>query len=64
MNSDQTKGSFDQLKGEAKKQFGKLTDNETMEADGRVDKGKGKLQETAGNVKEDLSRAFNNTRKD
>jgi uncharacterized protein YjbJ (UPF0337 family) len=64
MNNDQTKGSFDQLKGEAKKQFGKLTDNESMEADGRVDKGKGKLQETAGNVKEDLSRTFNKTMKD
>lgn len=64
MNDDQTKGSFDQLKGEAKKQFGKLTDNESLEAEGRLDKGKGKLQESAGNVKEDLSRAFNKTSRD
>ena len=63
MNDDQTKGSFDQLKGEAKKQFGKLTDNESMESEGRVDKGKGKFQEKAGDVKEDVSRAFNNTSK-
>jgi uncharacterized protein YjbJ (UPF0337 family) len=64
MNNEQTKGSFDQLKGEAKKQFGKLTDNESMEAEGRLDKGKGKLQETAGDVKEDLSRAFNKASRD
>jgi uncharacterized protein YjbJ (UPF0337 family) len=64
MNNDQTKGAFDQVKGEAKKQFGKLTDNESMEAEGRLDKGKGKLQETAGNVKEDISRAFNNNSRD
>jgi uncharacterized protein YjbJ (UPF0337 family) len=64
MNNDQTKGAFDQVKGEAKKQFGKITDNESMEAEGRLDKGKGKLQETAGNVKEDLSRAFNKASRD
>lgn len=64
MNNDQTKGAFDQLKGEAKKQFGKLTDNESMEAEGRLDKGKGKLRETAGDVKEDVSRAFDNVSRD
>ena len=64
MNDKQTKGAFDQVKGEAKKQFGKLTDNESMEAEGRLDKGKGKLNETAGNIKEDVSRAFNDSSRD
>ena len=44
MNDKQTKGAFDQVKGEAKKQFGKLTDNESMEAEGRLDKGKRKTE--------------------
>ncbi|GAM13543.1 CsbD family protein [Mesobacillus selenatarsenatis] len=61
MNDKQSKGAFDQVKGEAKKQFGKLTDNESMEAEGRLDKGKGKLKETAGDMKEDVSRAFNDS---
>lgn len=61
MNDDQTKGSFEQLKGEAKKQYGKLTDNESVEAEGRMDKGKGKLQEKAGDVKEGLSKGFNDS---
>ncbi|NKE04407.1 MULTISPECIES: CsbD family protein [Mesobacillus] len=64
MNDKQTKGAFDQVKGEAKKQFGKLTDNESMEAEGRLDKGKGKLKETAGDVKEDVSRSFNDSSRD
>ncbi|MFT9598260.1 CsbD family protein [Mesobacillus sp.] len=61
MNDKQSKGAFDQVKGEAKKQFGKLTDNESMEVEGRLDKGKGKLKETAGDMKEDVSRAFNDS---
>jgi uncharacterized protein YjbJ (UPF0337 family) len=64
MNDKQTKGAFDQVKGEAKKQFGKLTDNESMEAEGRLDKGKGKMKETAGDLKEDVSRAFNDSSRD
>ncbi|KIY21010.1 MULTISPECIES: CsbD family protein [Mesobacillus] len=64
MNNDQSKGAFDQVKGEAKKQFGKLTNNESMESEGRLDKGKGKLKETAGDLKEDVSRAFNHSSRD
>lgn len=63
MNDKQTKGAFDQVKGEAKKQFGKLTDNESMEAEGRLDKGKGKMKETAGDLQEDISREFNDSSK-
>ena len=64
MNDKQTKGAFDQVKGEAKKQFGKMTDNESMEAEGRLDKGKGKLKETAGDMEEDVSRAYNDSSRD
>ena len=58
-NEEQNKGSWEQLKGEAKKQLGKLTDNETMEADGRMDKGKGKVIETYGDVKETFAKEVN-----
>ncbi|CAM4014231.1 CsbD family protein [Mesobacillus thioparans] len=64
MNDEQTKGAFDQVKGETKKQFGKMTDNESMEAEGRLDKGKGKLKESAGDLKENVSRAFNDSSRD
>ncbi|WP_156324296.1 CsbD family protein [Bacillus sp. FJAT-27251] len=63
-NDDQTKGNWDQVKGEAKKQFGKLTDNESMEAEGRMDKGKGKVREAFGDAKENVSRAFNDSQRD
>lgn len=46
-----------QVKGEAIMQFGKMTNNESMDSEGRLDKGKGKL-------KEDVSRAFNHSSRD
>ncbi|PAF11591.1 CsbD family protein, partial [Shouchella clausii] len=50
------------LKGEFKKQYGKLTNNEYKEAEGNMDKFKGQAQEKWGDAKEALSKTFNDRR--
>ncbi|RHW38063.1 CsbD family protein [Neobacillus notoginsengisoli] len=60
MNKDETKGAWDQLKGEVKRTAGKVSDNESLEAEGNVDKGKGILKEKYGGAKERLASEFNN----
>ncbi|MEH7547124.1 uncharacterized protein YjbJ (UPF0337 family) [Neobacillus bataviensis] len=55
MNKDELKGRFDQVKGEAKEQWGKTTDDRSTEAEGKFDKVKGKVKEGYGEVKEKLS---------
>jgi uncharacterized protein YjbJ (UPF0337 family) len=55
MNKDKIKGSLNQLKGEAKEQWGKLTNDPSTETEGKLDKVKGKCKEGIGKVKEKLS---------
>ena len=38
MNKEQFKGSWQQFKGEVKKKWGQLTDNDLLEAEGDYDK--------------------------
>lgn len=53
MNWDIIEGKWDQFKGEALKQWGKLTDNDWDEVRGTRDKLSGKLQESYGWAKND-----------
>ncbi|MED4400569.1 CsbD family protein [Metabacillus fastidiosus] len=55
MNEYKAKGKIDQLKGEAKKQWGKLTDNHSKEDEGKFDKVKGKVKEGIGKLEDKLS---------
>ena len=48
MAQDMLKGVWKQVKGNAKKQWGKLTDDDLMEIDGNKDILLGKLQERYG----------------
>ncbi|MBS0152375.1 MAG: CsbD family protein [Nitrospira sp.] len=54
MNADQFKGKWQQFKGEAKRQWGKLTDDDLTEAEGNYDKFVGRVQERYGDKKEDV----------
>ncbi|MBS4212625.1 MULTISPECIES: CsbD family protein [Neobacillus] len=55
MNKEKVKGSVDQVKGELKEQWGRLTDDESKVVEGKVDKAKGKLKEGYGEVKDKFS---------
>ncbi len=52
MNNEQIAGKFEQLKGEIKKTWGKLTDDEVMLYNGNQDQFYGKLKERYGLAKE------------
>ena len=56
MNTDQLSGKWKQMKGAAKQQWGKLTDDDLEVIAGRRDSLVGKLQERYGMVKEDAQK--------
>ena len=56
INSDVLKGKWQQLKGEARIQWGRLTDDDLDQIQGNVEKLAGKLQERYGYAREDAKR--------
>tara|TARA_R110000787_G_scaffold76892_12_gene169309 strand:- start:275 stop:475 length:201 start_codon:yes stop_codon:yes gene_type:complete len=56
MNWDQIEGNWKQFKGEAQKQWGKLTDDELDQVEGNRQKLAGKIQETYGKSKEEAEK--------
>jgi uncharacterized protein YjbJ (UPF0337 family) len=56
MNKDIIKGNFQQIKGKLKAQWGKLTDDEIDQLEGRAEMLSGKLQERYGWSKEEADR--------
>lgn len=52
MNSDILAGAWKQLRGSAKEAFGKLTDDDLIQADGKADKMVGALQTRYGYTKD------------
>lgn len=56
MNKDQFQGGWQQFKGELKKKWGQLTDNDLMEAEGDYDKFLGVIQKRYGDKKEEISK--------
>ena len=52
MNKDQAEGTWDQIKGRAKKAWGELTDDDFKKAEGSVDKLYGIIQKRFGDAKE------------
>lgn len=60
MNKDIAKGNFKQIKGQIKQQWGKLTDDEIDELDGRREQLVGKVQERYGIAREQAARDVDN----
>ncbi len=56
MNWDRIKGSWNQMQGEAKQQWGKLTDDDVQRAEGDRDKLVGAVQERYGVAKDEAER--------
>jgi uncharacterized protein YjbJ (UPF0337 family) len=56
MNTDQIKGKWTQLKGEAKVQWGKLTDDDLDQVEGNAQKLAGRIQERYGYEREKAER--------
>ena len=56
MNTDQLKGMWNQIKGEAKQRWGRFTDDEIDKVDGDHDKLVGMIQERYGKTKEEAKR--------
>ena len=56
MNADVLKGKWMQLKGEARRQWGKLTDDDLDQIEGNAEKMVGKLQERYGYARDEAQR--------
>jgi uncharacterized protein YjbJ (UPF0337 family) len=56
MNKLQMKGSWNEIKGKLKQQYGNLTDDDLTFSEGKEDELLGRLQKKLGKSKEDLRR--------
>jgi uncharacterized protein YjbJ (UPF0337 family) len=59
MNSDILKGKWNQIKGDVKKSFGKLTDDDMLVIEGDANKAVGLLQERYGYTREEAEKQWN-----
>jgi uncharacterized protein YjbJ (UPF0337 family) len=57
MNEDRLKGKWNQIKGEMKKKWAKLTDDDLLYGEGHIDKMIGRIQERTGEGKEEDRRS-------
>ena len=53
---DEVEGEFHELKGQAKKKVGQLTDDSAREAEGQAEQVAGKVQKKIGQVKKVLGK--------
>jgi uncharacterized protein YjbJ (UPF0337 family) len=58
MNKDQMKGKLEQLKGEIKRRWGQLTDDDITEARGDMQKLMGKIREKSGDQQQEIEKWF------
>ncbi|WP_114966368.1 CsbD family protein [Alkalilacustris brevis] len=54
MDKERIKGTAKQVGGTVKEQFGKLTGNTSLEAEGKIEKAEGTLRKTFGKTKDAL----------
>jgi uncharacterized protein YjbJ (UPF0337 family) len=58
MNKDIVKGKLKQLAGEIKRKWGRITDDDLMQAEGSLDKLVGRIQERTGEQREAIEKWF------
>jgi len=63
MTSDRIAGTWQQIKGKVKEQWGKLTDNDLKQLEGHAEQLAGKLQERYGIAREEAERQVKDFRK-
>jgi uncharacterized protein YjbJ (UPF0337 family) len=56
MNSTVIKGNWNELKGKLKQNYGNLTDDDLIYAEGKEDEMVGRLQKKLGKSKDEISR--------
>ncbi len=54
MNNQELEGKWNQVKGDFKQKYGKVTDDDTTYSEGKFDEMLGRLQEKTGKTKEAL----------
>jgi uncharacterized protein YjbJ (UPF0337 family) len=59
MNPDILKGRWHQVKGDVRRRWGKLTDDDMLEIEGHLEKMIGKLQERYGFKREEAEKQIN-----
>jgi uncharacterized protein YjbJ (UPF0337 family) len=59
MDTDRMKGNWNQLKGEIKRKWGKITDDDLLEAEGNMDKLIGKIQQRTGEQRDAIRQWLN-----
>lgn len=57
MNKEHLKSAADKTSGAIKEGIGKVTGNEKLEAEGKIDKAKGEAREALGDVKDALKKS-------
>ena len=58
MNKDIVKGKLKQLAGEIKRKWGRITDDDLMQAEGSLDTLVGRIQERTGEQREAIEKWF------
>lgn len=58
MNKNRLEGNWEQFKGDVKRKWARLTDDDLKEVEGNYDKLKGKLQERYGDRKREIQEEF------
>ncbi len=56
MDNDRVKGKWNQLKGEIKRKWGQVTDDDLLQVEGNMDKLIGKIQERTGEQNDAIRR--------
>jgi uncharacterized protein YjbJ (UPF0337 family) len=56
MDSEHVKGAVDKVKGAVKDAAGKMIGDRKMQAEGKIDQGKGEMHKTAGDIKDAATR--------